>query len=202
MGTFTVALKEELQAALAAAGAVMLDCPISGTPAAMAAGRAVIMRSGPAPAAEKVEAILEVLAPKCPYVGDFGTGLKLKFVLNTLVSAHVVAAAEALLMGVRSGLDAQQVIDVVTPSIASSVQFELRAPLMAARQWQPPTAPARLLHKDMHYILDHAEALGIAAPMARVAAEVFDRLDAAGRGEDEIAAVYEALEQAGPDTGA
>ena len=76
--------------------------------------------------------MLEVLAPKCPYVGDFGTGMKLKFVLNSLVAGHAMIAAEALLMGMRSGLEAQQIIEVVNTSVATSTQFELRAPVMAA----------------------------------------------------------------------
>ena len=102
-------------------------------------------------------------------------------------------AAEALLMGMRSGLDAQQIIDVVTPSVATSTQFDLRAPIMAARNWQPG-APARLLHKDLHYIVDHAAALGVPAPISAIAAHYFDKLGEMGRLDDELAAVFEALE--------
>ena len=138
--------------------------------------------------------MLEVLAPKCPYVGEFGSGMKLKFVLNSLVAGHALVAAEALLMGMRSGLDAQQIIDVVTPSVATSTQFELRAPIMAARKWQPPTAPARLVHKDLHYIVDHAKRLGVPAPVSTIAATYFDKLEDMGRLGDELAAVFEALE--------
>ena len=193
MGTFAVAQKERIKAAFDPTGAVMLDTPISGTPEAMETGRAVIMRSGDEAACEQVRAVLEVLAPKCPYVGDFGTGMKLKFVLNCLVAGHAMIAAEALLMGMRSGLDAQQIIDVVTPSVATSTQFDLRAPIMAARNWQPG-APARLLHKDLHYIVDHAAALGVPAPISAIAAHYFDKLGEMDRLDDELAAVFEALE--------
>jgi 3-hydroxyisobutyrate dehydrogenase-like beta-hydroxyacid dehydrogenase len=194
MGTFAVAQKEQVKAALDASGTTFLDTPISGTPAAMENGRAVIMMSGDQAACEEVRSVLEVLASKCPYVGDFGTGMKLKFVLNSLVAGHAMVAAEALLMGQRSGLDPQQIIDVVKPSVATSTQFELRAPLMASRKWQPPTAPARLVHKDLHYIVDHAERLGVPAPVTAVAASYFDKLAEMGRLDDELAAVFEALE--------
>ncbi len=194
MGTFAVAQKEQVKAALDAGGTFLLDAPISGTPAAMENGRAVIMMSGDQAACEAVRSVLEVLAPQCPYVGDFGTGMKLKFVLNSLVAGHALVAAEALLMGKRSGLDPQQIIDVVKSSVASSTQFELRAPLMAARSWQPPTAPARLVHKDLHYIVDHADQLGVPVPITTVAAMYFDRLAEMGRLDDELAAVFEALE--------
>lgn len=194
MGTFSVAQKEQVKAAFDPTGAQMLDTPISGTPEAMETGRAVIMMSGDAAACEVVRPVLELLAGKCPYVGDFGTGMKLKFVLNSLVAGHSMIAAEALLMGMRSGLDPQQIIDVVTPSVATSTQFELRAPIMAARKWQPPTAPARLVHKDLHYIVDHAERLGVPAPISKIAEHYFDKLGEMGRLEDELAAVFEALE--------
>lgn len=201
MGTFALEHKERIKAALDPTGTAMLDTPISGTPAAMETGRAVIMMSGDEGACAEVRAALEVLAPKCPYVGPFGTGTKLKFVMNCLLAGHAMAAAEALLMGTRSGLPAQQIIDVVLPSVATSTQFELRAPLMAARKWRPATAPARLVHKDLHYIVDHARQLGVPIPVATTAAAYFDRLGEMGRLDDELAAVFEVLEEDTEDRG-
>ena len=194
MGTFAVALKERVRDSLEGRGAVALDTPISGTPQAMETGRAVIMLSGDEAACERVRPILEVLAPKTPYVGPFGHGMKLKFVLNALVTNHVLVAAEALNMGVASGLDAQQIIDVVMPSVATSTQFELRAPLMAERKWDPPTAPARLVHKDMHYIVDHAKALGVPAPVSTITRDLYVRVAEMGLLDKELAIIFEALE--------
>lgn len=194
MGTFSVALKERVRDALEAGGAIALDTPISGTPNAIETGKAVIMLSGDDGACEAVRPILEAVAPKCPYVGPFGHGIKYKFVLNALVTNHVLVAAEALNMGIASGLDAKQLIEVVKASVATSTQFELRAPLMAERKWQPPTAPARLVHKDMHYIVDHAAALGVPAPVSAVTRDYYDRVAERGELEEELAIVFEALE--------
>jgi len=194
MGTFGVALKERIRDSLAAKGTIALDTPISGTPAAMEAGKAVIMRSGDANACDAVSAVLEVLAPQCPYVGPFGHGMKLKFVLNALVTNHVLVTAEALNMGIASGLDPQQIIDVVTASVATSTQFELRAPTMAARRWQPAPAPARLVEKDTRYIVAHAEALGVAAPVARLTRDYYARVVEMGLEDDELSVILEALE--------
>ena len=195
MGTFAVALKERIRDAFADTGTIALDTPISGTPAAMKAGKAVIMMSGNARACETMRPVLEVLAPKCPHVGPFGHGMKLKFVLNTLVLNHVLVTAEALNMGVASGLDPQQIIDVVKPSVANSTQFELRAPLMAERKWQPAPAPARLVHKDTRYIVDHAEALGVAAPIATLTRDYYERVAEMGLLDEELSVIFEALER-------
>ena len=79
-------------------------------------------------------------------------------------------------------------------SVATSTQFELRAPLMAERKWQPATAPARLVNKDMHYIVDHARALGVPAPVSRVTADYYDKVDRMGLIDEELAVIFEALE--------
>ena len=194
MGTFAVALKERVRDALEEKGAIALDTPISGTPQAMETGRAVIMLSGEEAACEQVRPVLGVLAPKCPYVGPFGHGMKLKFVLNALVTNHVLVTAEALNMGIASGLDPQQIIDVVKPSVATSTQFELRGPLMAERKWDPPTAPARLVLKDTHYIVDHARALGVPAPVSTITRDYYDKVAEMGLLDKELAIIFEALE--------
>jgi 3-hydroxyisobutyrate dehydrogenase-like beta-hydroxyacid dehydrogenase len=194
MGTFGVALKERIRDALAPSGTIMLDTPISGTPEAIKTGRAVIMLSGDEAACEIVRPVLEVLAPKCPYVGPFGHGMKLKFVLNAMVTNHVLVTAEALNMGIASGLDPQQIIEAVMSSVATSTQFELRAPVMAARKWQPAPAPARLVEKDTRYIVEHAEALGVAAPVARLTRDYYAKVAEMGLLEEELSIIYEALE--------
>ncbi|MBT4908180.1 MAG: NAD(P)-dependent oxidoreductase [Rhodospirillaceae bacterium] len=194
MGTFAVALKERVRDALEGKGAIALDTPISGTPQAMETGRAVIMLSGDEAACDQVRPVLEALAPKCPFVGPFGHGMKLKFVLNALVTNHVLVTAEALNMGIASGLDPQQIIDVVKPSVATSTQFELRGPLMAERKWDPPTAPARLVLKDTHYIVDHARALGVPAPVSTITRDYYDKVAEMGLLDKELAIIFEALE--------
>ncbi len=195
MGTFAVALKERIRDALGETGTIALDTPISGTPQAMETGKAVIMMSGDPKACEAMRPVLEILAPNCPHVGPFGHGMKLKFVLNTLVLNHVLVAAEALNMGIASGLDPQQIIDVVKPSVATSTQFELRAPLMAERAWQPAPAPARLVHKDTRYIVDHAEALGVAAPIATLTRDYYEKVAEMGLLDEELSVIFEALER-------
>ena len=193
MGTFSVALKERVRDGLDAAGSIALDTPISGTPAAMETGRAVIMLSGDEAACDAITPVMQVLSPKTPFVGPFGHGMKLKFVLNALVTNHVVVAAEALNMGIASGLDPQQIIDIVKPSVATSTQFELRGPLMAERKWDEPTAPARLVHKDTHYIVAHAAELGVPAPVSTVTRDLYERVAEMGLLDKELAIIFDAL---------
>jgi len=194
MGTFGVVLKERIYDALTPCGATVLDTPISGTPDAMETKRAVIMASGDENACEIIRPALEVLASKCQYVGPFGHGIKLKFVLNAMVTNHVLVTAEALNIGIASGLEPQQIIDAVISSVATSTQFELRAPIMAERKWQPAPAPASLVEKDTRYIVEHAESLGAAAPVSRITRDYYAKVAEMGLLEEELSIIYEALQ--------
>ena len=194
MGTFGVNLKERVYESLTPAGALVLDTPISGTPDAMQTKQAVIMLSGDEDACDEIRPVLEVLAPKCPYVGPFGHGIKLKFVLNAMVTNHVLVTAEALNIGIASGLEPEQIIEAVTSSVATSTQFELRAPLMAARKWNPAPAPASLVEKDTRYIVEHADGLGGAAPVARLTRDYYAKVAEMGLLEGELSIIYEALQ--------
>ena len=147
MGTFAVAQKEQIKAALDPTGAILLDTPISGTPAAMETGRAVIMMSGDEAAGEKVKQMLAHVAPKTSYVGDFGTGIKLKLMINFMVGANTVALAEGMLFGGRMGLDNQTMLDIVGPSAAGSTVLVSRLRRLRRRvSSRPASASATAVH--------------------------------------------------------
>ncbi|MBM3560912.1 MAG: NAD(P)-dependent oxidoreductase, partial [Alphaproteobacteria bacterium] len=156
--------------------------------------RGVIMTSGDDAAAERVRPLLERIAPKTIHVGDYGTGIRLKLVINMLVGANTAAIAEAMVFGHALGLDSQTLLDVVGTSAGGSMGFPFRVPVMAARRWQPPTAPARLLYKDLKIIEAEVAALGLPAPYARLATALYREIEAAGRLEDDLSVVYEFLE--------
>lgn len=194
MSTFSLASKEELRSAVGTA-AVILDCPISGTPPMIMAGKGVIIMSGDADAANRVRPVLELIAPKTFYAGPYGTGTKLKLVINFLVAANTVSVAEAMLLGTQMGLDPKQMIEVIGPSAGGSTTFNVRAPLIAERKWYPTSGPAKLFWKDLDIIKEQADALGLSAPMLRICNQYFTKVAKAGRLDEESAVVYEMLEQ-------
>ncbi|MGE0253348.1 MAG: NAD(P)-dependent oxidoreductase [Alphaproteobacteria bacterium] len=191
MNTTSIEMKEEEKAALDRTPAVILDAPISGTRPILAAGRGVIMSSGDEAAAERVRPLLELVAPKTMYVGAYGTGIKLKMVINFLVGANTVAVAEAMAMGHAMGLSSQQILDAAGPSAGGSVVFNLRAPTIAERKWQPTAGPSKLLYKDLEIIEKQADALGLPAPFLRAANELYKQTAATGRLEDDVSCVYD-----------
>jgi 3-hydroxyisobutyrate dehydrogenase-like beta-hydroxyacid dehydrogenase len=196
MGTFPVALKREIADALAARGAAMLDCPISGTPPVVREGRGVLFVSGDPAAIGRCQAVIDCVAPTNHVVGAFGAGMAVKLVANFLVMAHTLAAAQAMLLGTHAGIDGPTLIKAIGPSFAGSPVFSSRAPLMTERRYQPAPGPASILLKDLAYIEAECARLGVEMPFLAPGLEWFKRMIAAGRGNDEIAGVYEMLEAA------
>jgi len=200
MGTFPVTLKRELAEALAQKGAAMLDSPVSGTPPVVRAREAVLFVSGEAEAIERCRPVLDAITAKHRIVGPFGAGMAVKWAANLLVTVQTFATAQAMLLGTRSGIDPQVLIEAIGASFASSPVFRSRAPLMAEGRYQPAAGPAHVFLKDLGYIEAECRRLGIAAPLIAPTLEWYARLVEAGHGNSEGAAIYELLKTAPPSS--
>ena len=193
MGTFPARLKRELAEALAGQGAAMLDCPISGTPPVVARREGMLFVSGDEGIARACADLFESVSPKHRYVGEFGAGMTTKLVTNLLVILNTFSLAEAFVLGTRAGLDPQLMIETIGPSFAGSRVFDFRAPMMAERRFLPAPGPARIVWKDLQYIREEVECLGLAAPLLHTALEWYARMIEDGRGEEECAGIFETL---------
>jgi 3-hydroxyisobutyrate dehydrogenase-like beta-hydroxyacid dehydrogenase len=160
MGTLPLDAKEAARNLVAATGATLLDCPVSGTGAQAALGDLVVFASGPAEAVETMRPIFGGFARDVRHVGDFGAGMKLKLVANLLVSNHNLATAEALLLAERSGLDLQMTYDAIAAGAGTSRMFEVRGPMMVAGRYEPATMKMDVYQKDLALIMDHAAHVG------------------------------------------
>jgi 3-hydroxyisobutyrate dehydrogenase-like beta-hydroxyacid dehydrogenase len=137
MGTFPVTLKRELADVLAHKRAAMLDSPVSGTPPVIRTREAVLFVSGEVEAIERCRPVLDAITAKHRVVGPFGAGMAVKWAANLLVTVQTFATSQAMLLGTRSGIDPQVLIEAIGASFASSPVFRSRAPLMAEARYQP-----------------------------------------------------------------
>ena len=116
----------------------------------------------------------------------------LKLVANLLVALHSAAAAEALAMVERAGLDVPQALELLTSSAATSRMLEVRGPLIVKRQF-PAQMKLDLFMKDLHLIQEAAGALASPVPLTDVAAGLYAAAQAAGHGAEDLAVVVTAL---------
>jgi L-threonate 2-dehydrogenase len=194
LSTLPIEDKERCRAQLAAGGVVLLDCPLSGTGAQAQTGDLVVYASGERAAFDKAEPVFRKFARASHYLGAFGNGSKMKFVANLLVAVHNVASAEAMVLGLKAGLDADTIVKVIGSGAGNSRVFELRAPLMARQNYEPPTMKIDVWHKDMTIIGAFARSLGVETPTFSATEPVYEAARTGGLGGQDTAAVCKLLE--------
>ena len=193
--TSTLALEDKhaLAAILAAAGSVLLDCPISGTGAQMAARDAVAYASGPAEGVAAAMPLLEAMFRDVIELGAFGNATIMKLVANHLVAIHNVATAEAMLLGMKAGIAPATLFDAISAGAGNSRIFELRAPMIAADCYEPAQMKLGVWAKDMAIISSFARAQGAATPLLDTVVPLYAEALAAGLANADTAAVARVL---------
>ncbi len=195
MSTFTISDKEKAEKILRKAGHTMLDCPVSGTGAQAAAGDLVFYASGDSKAIRKLRPLFEAFGRKVYDVGPFGNGSKMKYVANLLVAIHNVASAEAMVLGMKAGLDPQMIFDLITAGAGNSRVFELRAPMMVKGNYKNATMKIDVWDKDMSVIGGYARKIGVKTPLFDASKPVYAKAEKAGLGAQDTAAVCAVLEK-------
>jgi 3-hydroxyisobutyrate dehydrogenase-like beta-hydroxyacid dehydrogenase len=179
---------------LASFGIAMLDCPISGTGAQAAVGDLVLYVSGDAEFERRIGPVLADFSRKAIYLGAFGNGTRMKFAANLLVAIHNVAAAEAISLGLRCGLDAGTLCEVLSAGAGQSRMLELRGPMMVAGTYAPPTMKLDVWQKDMRLIKEFAAQIGAGTPMFDATIPLYQAAVTTGHGQEDTAAVRLAVD--------
>ena len=192
MSTISPALTERLDAALRARGLAFLDTPVSGTSGMVARGDGIIFVGGERALYDRWRPVLEAILPHSVYVGRAGQAMVLKLIANLLVALHSAAAAEALTMARRAGLDLPLALDVLARSAATSRMLEVRGPMMAREEF-PAQMKLDLFMKDLHLIQDAAAAAGAAVPLTDVAERLYAAAAGAGHDQEDLSVVVRAF---------
>jgi 3-hydroxyisobutyrate dehydrogenase-like beta-hydroxyacid dehydrogenase len=193
--TFTLEDKQAAAALLGEAGHRMLDCPLSGTGAQAVHRDLVVYASGDSAAIAALAPFFAGFARAAHDLGEFGNGTRMKFVANLLVAIHNLASAEAMVLARKAGLDPAQVVELVQGGAGNSRVFELRAPMMAANRYTPPTMRIAMWQKDMAVIGEFAASLGCPVPLFNATQPYYTAAMAHGLGGEDTAAVCAVLER-------
>jgi 3-hydroxyisobutyrate dehydrogenase-like beta-hydroxyacid dehydrogenase len=193
LGSHPVEDKERHVAPLADKGARFLDGEVSGTPGMVAARKAVIYLAGDKDACTSVQRVVAGFSDSCLYFGRFGAASRVKLVNNLLVAVHIAAAAEAMALGLKAGVDVDLMIKAIATGSGGSTQFGIRAPWMAQRRFLPAQGTAPVLQHYFGMIGDFADSVGVATPMLERAVELYDKLMEMGLGEKDVAAMVDVI---------
>ncbi|HEY1309670.1 MAG TPA: NAD(P)-dependent oxidoreductase [Pseudolabrys sp.] len=195
MSTFAISDKEKAAAIAAKAGHVMLDTPVSGTGAQAATRDLVFYASGDSRHIKRLTPMFEAFGRHVYDVGAFGNGSKMKYVANLLVAINNVASAEAMVLGMKAGLDPQLIYDLITPGAGNSRIFELRVPMMVKNNYKNPTMKIDVWDKDMQVIGGYARKIKVPTPMFNASKPIYLKAQKSGLGAQDTAAVCAVMEK-------
>lgn len=177
------------EARLEAQGLLYLDAPISGGAAKAASGQMTMMTAGRPAAYAKAGPLLDAMAAKVYRLGDrAGAGSKVKIINQLLAGVHIAAAAEAMALGLREGVDAAALYEVITNSAGNSWMFENRMAHVLAGDYTPLSA-VDIFVKDLGLVLDTARATKFPLPLASTAHQMFMQASTAGFAKEDDSAV-------------
>jgi 3-hydroxyisobutyrate dehydrogenase-like beta-hydroxyacid dehydrogenase len=195
MSTISPRLTERLAREVTARGLGFLDCPVSGTSSMVERGDGIFFVGGDRALFERWRPVLESVLPRAVLVGRVGQAMVLKLVANLLVALNSAAAAEALTLARKAGLDLDLALEVLNASAAASSMLKVRGPMIVRGEF-PAQMKLDLFMKDIHLMQEAAVAVGAPLPFTDLAERLYAAAQAAGHGGEDLAVVVTALDAA------
>jgi 3-hydroxyisobutyrate dehydrogenase-like beta-hydroxyacid dehydrogenase len=194
MSTISPELTWRLGQATASKGLGFLDAPMSGTSAMVERGDCAIFVAGDRARADACRPIFDAIAKKTVYVGEIGMASLAKLATNLLVGLNTAALAEAFVLGAKGGLAPTTLLEILKDSAADSKMLEVRGPLMATHRFDAQMK-IDLFLKDFKLMLEEGRRLGVPLPLTSVTQQLVTATAVAGRGEEDLAAIFTTLEK-------
>jgi 3-hydroxyisobutyrate dehydrogenase len=182
-------------AALREHDAAYLDAPVSGGTTGAEAGTLTVMVGGDQRHYERALPVLQAVGQKIVYAGPVGAGAVVKLMNQLLVGINLAGAAEAMVLGVKAGVDAQLLYETIASATGNSVQLQRNVPDLILRGNFAPMFSVNLLHKDLALGLDVGKDARVRLLLGALAFQVFEEARDSGHGEEDIAAVIKPLER-------
>jgi 3-hydroxyisobutyrate dehydrogenase-like beta-hydroxyacid dehydrogenase len=192
MSTVSPRASRELADQVAARGATMLDCPVSGSVVTLEQGQASLMVGGDAATFEKIKPILLNIGPKANHVGTNGLAVTMKIAVNLSLAVQMLAFSEGVLIAEKSGIQREAAVEVMLNSVIASPMAKYRGPFVLKL---PDEAwfDVNMMQKDMLLALELGRQLDIPMPTTAVTNEMLTAARGMGLAKEDFAVVFHAL---------
>ena len=192
MSTASPANSRALAEQVEAAGAQMLDSPVSGTSITVDQGKASLMVGGDTDAFERAKPILEAIGPKVFHMGGNGTAVGLKIAINLSLAVQMLAFSEGVLLAEKSGIDRERVVEAMLASVIASPMVAYRGPLVLGHP-DEVWFDCHMMQKDMNLALEMGRELEVPLPTTAVTNEFLTAANGMGIGEKDFAVIFDVL---------
>lgn len=183
-----------LAAALAEAGALALDAPVSGGDVGARQGTLAVMVGGPRAAFDRVLPIFQAMGKTITYVGESGAGQVAKACNQVMVAAQMVAMGELLLLAQKAGVDPRRVVEAIRGGAAQCWTLDVKPPRLFSGE-RRPGFKAHMMHKDLAIVMDTARVYGMPLPAVAVHTQLFAAMLQRGMADLDNSAVIGVLEE-------
>ncbi|MCV0397150.1 MAG: sulfolactaldehyde 3-reductase [Rhizobiaceae bacterium] len=193
MSTIAPTVTRTVAARLADKGISMVDAPVGRQQQHAVEGKLLIMVGGAESDVARVRPILDLMGDTIIHCGPVGSGGAMKIVNNFMSITINLAAAEALILGEKAGLDIELARKVMLGTVAGQGHFGTTYPAKVLKGDLDPGFMIDLAAKDLGLAVDFAEALGAPLDSGKLAREKYAEASAAGRGRQDWTALYDYL---------
>jgi 3-hydroxyisobutyrate dehydrogenase len=200
MSTSSPAWTRELAALVAAAGAEMLDAPVSGTSITVEQGKASLMVGGEPETVERLRPVLEAIGPRVIHVGPSGSAVTMKIAVNLSLAVQMLAFSEGVLLAEKTGIPREKAVEVMLASVIASPMVVYRGPLVLGHP-EEVWFDCHMMQKDLNLALELGRALEVPLPTTALTNEFLTAANGMGIGERDFAVLFDVLASlAGVDT--
>ncbi len=192
MSTVSPATSKHIAEQVAAKGARMLDCPVSGSVITLEQGNLSLMVGGEEAIFEQVKPILLDIGPKVNYVGSNGQAVLMKIAINLNLQVQIMGFYEGLLLAEKGGIPRETALEVMLNSVIASPSLKYRTPFilnMPDEAW----FNVNMMQKDMLLALEMGRQLDVPLPTVATSNEYLTAARALGLAHKDFAIVYEVL---------
>ncbi len=190
--TASAHLAVEVATACAAQGVGFLDAPVSGGQAGAENGVLTIMVGGTQPDFDRAETVMAAFGRTVKLMGDSGQGQKTKMVNQLFIAGLIQSLAEGISFAQKSGLDVNEVIDVIKGGAAQSWQLENRGPTMGQGKFDFGFA-IDWMRKDLGICFEEGARIGADMPVAKMVDQFYAELQAQGHNRDDTSSLIRRL---------
>lgn len=184
----------EVEKVASQSGVAVIDSPVSGGHERAVEGTLVLMAGAEEKVFKENEPLLKAMGKHIYYTGGVGKGQTVKMINQLLVGAHQVAAAEALVMAKKLGMDLKVLHDIISNSVGDSAVWRMFGPRMIDRDFEPRGA-INTMTKDLRAIMQTAVELGTPILVSSITYQVLNMADSRGLAEKDCAAIITIFEE-------
>lgn len=175
-------------------GCEFLDAPVTGSKIAAESGQLIFMVGGNPANIERVEPLLRAMGKRVIHMGENGKGLVAKLAQNMNIVFIYEGLCESLTLARKLGVPPEKMFELIQASMIRSGVAEYKQPFILNQDYSP-NFPLRLMHKDIHLMLDTGKDNGVDLPGLKKIDEIYEEAAAAGLNDMDYAATITLLEE-------